>query len=79
VKLKLLELLLLLMLLLLLLSFTGIFISVVLTRYGSRIVCITGSITGLTGFALGSFATSVLQMYLAVGLLAGLYMCNSLF
>lgn len=65
--------------LLLLLCVAGIFISVAVTRYGSRIVGITGSVTGLIGFALGSCATSILHMYLAVGLLAGLCFVYAMF
>ena len=61
--------------LLLMFSCAGIFIGSMITRLGSRIVCITGSITGLVGFALGSFATSIIQMYLAIGITAGLFVC----
>jgi len=54
---------------------TGIFVSGAVTRYGSRSVCITGSVIGSIGFILGSRATSQLQMYLTLGLLSGYFLC----
>ena len=57
----------------LLLTCVGIINGIAITRYGSRTVCIAGSVIGTIGFALGSRATSIVHLYLTLGILAGLF------
>lgn len=53
--------------------------SILVNRYGSRPVVMVGGILVSTGMVLASFGTSIIHLYLCVGVIGGKYIFFSLF
>jgi len=52
---------------------SGIIFSVVIARYGCRIVTLIGSVVWFCGFSVSSLAPNIVFLYFSYGIVAGMF------